>query len=110
MDRTVEERRMITQRSIDVERFPNCTCLPPKKQFKVKLKIEKVRKGKPTSLSYGWSGVKARKYLSQRMWDKFLEWVEGQTCPVIRGRLGVYEHDVKRFADMVLEGKRTYWD
>ena len=55
-----------------------------------------------------------KEYLTQRTMAKFDKWIGGQTCPVlmIDGKevCGYYQHDVERFADMVLEHKPTYFD
>ncbi len=57
------------------------------------------------------SSEQTRKYLSDRMWKKFGEWITGQTCPVLKnGKYGYFKWDVERFADWVLKKKSTYWD
>lgn len=51
-----------------------------------------------------------KKYLNDRIWDKFVEWIYGQTIGIIDGKIDYYDHDVIRFADAYLEGKPTYFD
>ena len=59
----------------------------------------------------GLTSREVKKYLSTRIMIKFYKWISHQTCPVLpHGETGYYIHDVERFADMLLEGKPTYWD
>jgi hypothetical protein len=52
-----------------------------------------------------------KEYLLERIWEKFCEWMVGQTVGVTENNeIDYYDHDVKRFADAILEGKKTYWD
>ena len=61
-----------------------------------------------------WTEERTKEYLTARIWEKFNKWIGGQTCPVLK-RKGkevrvFYAWDVERFADAILEGKKTYWD
>lgn len=58
----------------------------------------------------GMSKKEVEYYLSALIMEKFFKWISGQTCPLIKGKTHYYEHDVRRFADMILEGKPTYFD
>jgi len=61
-----------------------------------------------------WSKERTKEYLSARIWDKFSDWIGGQTCPIIKRKgkkeTGYYSWDVERFADAILENIKTYWD
>ena len=58
----------------------------------------------------GMTTKEVKKYLESRFWDKFGDWISGQTCPLWRGKLCFYKHDVERFTDAILERKVTYFD
>jgi hypothetical protein len=58
-----------------------------------------------------WSEEKTKKYLSDRMWKKFGFWMMGQTRPLLKNKKpGYFSWDAERFADLILEGKSTYFD
>jgi hypothetical protein len=57
------------------------------------------------------SSKEMEEYLKNRVMEKFNKWITGQTCPVLDdGSFGYFLWDVERFADLILEGKPTYWD
>ena len=41
---------------------------------------------------------------------KFKEWIRGQTGELIKGKFAVYFWDLKRFLELIREGKPTYFD
>jgi hypothetical protein len=47
---------------------------------------------------------------AKEMWKDFSKWMVGQTCALWKGEMVFYDHDVKRFLDMKLKGKPTYFD
>ena len=52
-----------------------------------------------------------KKYLRDKTWQHFSDWMRGQTCPVLRGgKQGYYRHDVERYMEGILEGRPTYFD
>ena len=60
----------------------------------------------------GMSKKEVRKYLgNDKDMEKFMEWIGGQTCPVLKnGEGGFYKWDVERFKYNVLRGRPTYFD
>ena len=60
---------------------------------------------------YGFSGKLLEEHLSREEWEKFAEWMNGQTC-VLDDKLGLinYTHDVLRGLDYIRHGKKTYFD
>ena len=75
---------------------------PKKKKSKTKMLYTEPR---------SWTRGESIDYLTERLCKKFDGWMYGQTCPMDRfGRPGYYPEDVIRFADMILEGKPTYFD
>ena len=60
---------------------------------------------------YGFSGKLLEEHLSREEWERFAEWMNGQTC-MLDDKLGTinYTHDVIRGIDFIRHGKPTYWD
>jgi hypothetical protein len=44
------------------------------------------------------------------IFEKFNEIAGCNTCAVVQGKVLMYRHDVERFADVLFEGKSTYFD
>ena len=61
--------------------------------------------------SLGMTEEEVKTYIREENWNKFVEWIGGQTCPVLEdGVLGYFPWDVERFKNLVLKDKPTYWD
>lgn len=60
---------------------------------------------------YGFSTSLLEKHLSPAEFERFGEWMNGQTC-MLDDKLGCinYTHDVIRGIDFIRHGKPTYWD
>lgn len=60
---------------------------------------------------YGFSTKLLQDNLSQPEFEKFSEWMNGQTC-MLDDKLGVinYTGDVIRGIDFIRNGRPTYWD
>ena len=50
------------------------------------------------------------KLLNKTERPKFKKWICGQTGELLKHGLGVYTWDVRRFIELVREGKPTYFD
>lgn len=60
---------------------------------------------------YGFSTSILEQHLSVPEFERFGEWMNGQTC-TLDDKLGTinYTSDVIRGIDFIRHGKRTYWD
>lgn len=60
---------------------------------------------------YGFSTELLKKHFSQAEFERFEDWMTGQTC-MLDEKLGTinYTHDVIRGIDYIRHGKPTYWD
>lgn len=59
----------------------------------------------------GLNQKEVKAYLQKAIWEDFCSWMTGQTGPVLEnGDVGFFDHDVKRYMDMVLKKKPTYFD
>lgn len=43
-------------------------------------------------------------------YKKFNDWMNGQTCVLVDGKVVCYVDDVVRFLNLVRYGEATYWD
>lgn len=43
-------------------------------------------------------------YHSQNDWRVFMEWMYGQTCPIVKNKMAIYSWDYERW---VSQGKKT---
>lgn len=59
-------------------------------------------------LGYTYDEIKS--FMTAQEYEKFCEWMNGQTCAIEDDVIYVYECDVERFLAMVRRGKPTYWD
>ena len=48
--------------------------------------------------------------MSLEEFGKFSEWMNGQTCALVEGKVICYVEDVIRFLEMYRYGTPTYWD
>lgn len=47
----------------------------------------------------------------EQLMRQFQQWICGQTCRLREdGKVDYYDHDVKRFLEWKLQGRRTYFD
>ena len=51
-----------------------------------------------------------KEFLTPEEYKKFNQWICGQTCTMLDGRIAIYAHDVQRFVNMVRKGTPTYFD
>jgi hypothetical protein len=59
---------------------------------------------------YGYFCATLQEHLSIKEYAKFLDWMNGQTCALVEGKVVCFTEDVVRFLEMVRNGKETYWD
>jgi hypothetical protein len=59
----------------------------------------------------GYSDAEIKIFMSKKEYEKFCEWITGQTCGVDeKGVHRFYPWDVHRFLELVRLGKGTYFD
>jgi hypothetical protein len=58
----------------------------------------------------GMTEEEVKDLFAKEMWKEFSKWMVGQTCTMWKGKFAYYDHDVKRFVEMKLRGKPTYFD
>ena len=57
------------------------------------------------------SEVRAALEKHKLSWEKFVEWMYGQTTGAYPdGTFDYYEWDVNRYIDLVVRGQPTFWD
>jgi len=59
---------------------------------------------------YGYNYSTLLQHMSSAEYFKFNEWMNGQTCVLVDGRVICYTEDVVRFLRMVRQDKETYFD
>lgn len=69
------------------------------------------RLGLPTvDHKYGYFYTTLQEHMSVKEYAKFIDWINGQTCALVEGKVVCFVEDVIRFLEMVRNGKDTYWD
>ena len=63
----------------------------------------------------GLTPAQAKRLIERRVWTHFLQWMHGQTGPVIKDAkgksvCGIFRHDVERYLNGILHGRPTYFD
>jgi hypothetical protein len=59
---------------------------------------------------YGYFYSTLQQHMSTIEYKKFNDWMNGQTCVLIDGKVVCYTEDVVRFLNLVRYGEATYWD
>lgn len=59
---------------------------------------------------YGYFYSTLQQHMSAQEYGKFLDWMNGQTCALVDGKVVCFVEDVVRFLELIRNGKETYWD
>lgn len=59
---------------------------------------------------YGYFYPTLQQHMSTIEYKKFNDWMNGQTCVLVDGKVVCYVDDVVRFLNLVRYGEATYWD
>lgn len=68
-----------------------------------------MRLPKPKS-NYGYTYEEIQEFMTPDEYEKFIQWMDGQTQALIDGKAISYTHDVKRFLEIVRHGAIDLWD
>lgn len=83
-------------------------CGKPKK-INIKTILTRLELPSP-DCKYGYFYTTLQQYMSTIEYKKFNDWMNGQTCVLVDGKVVCYVDDVVRFLNLVRYGEATYWD